>query len=58
MAILQKEIQNFSDRDLANPDAARWIEKNGKKLFQHAVDIEYAWDTLEKLGLRRQRASR
>ena len=55
MAILQKEIQNFNaKKDLANPEAARWMEKNGKKLFQHAVDIEYAWDTLEKLGLRRQ----
>ncbi len=55
LAILQKEIAQFDPaRDLANPDAERWIEKNGKKLFQHAVDIEYAWDTLEKLGLRKK----
>ncbi len=55
LAILQREINQFDPRrDLANPDAARWIEKNGKKLFQHAVDLEYAWDTLEKLGLRKK----
>jgi formylglycine-generating enzyme required for sulfatase activity len=55
LAIIRKEINDFdSKRDLANPDAARWIEKNGKKLFQHAVDIEYAWNTLEKLGLRKK----
>jgi hypothetical protein len=35
-------------RDLSNPDAARWIEKNGKKLFQHAVDLEYAWNTFRE----------
>ena len=55
LAIIQKEIDQFDPkRDLSNPDAARWIEKNGKKLFQHAVDLEYAWNTLEKLGLRRK----
>jgi formylglycine-generating enzyme required for sulfatase activity len=55
LAILQKEINQFDPKkDLASQDAARWIEKNGKKLFQHAVDLEYAWNTLEKLGLRQK----
>ena len=27
---------------------------NAKKLFQHAIDIERAWDTLEELGLRQK----
>ena len=31
---------------------ASWIGKNGKKLFQNAVNIEYAWKLLEELGLR------
>jgi len=54
-AIFQTEVNQFNPaRDLANPDAARWIQRNAKKLFQHAVDIEYAWDTLEKLGLRKK----
>jgi formylglycine-generating enzyme required for sulfatase activity len=55
LAILQREIDQFDPRrDLGNADATRWIEKNGKKLFQHAVDLEYAWNTLEKLGLRKK----
>ena len=29
-----------------------WIEKNGKKLIQHAVDIEYAVNKLDALKLR------
>src|SRR5205823_5650565 len=33
---------------------AKWIEKNGKKLFQNATDLEYAWNTLEDLGLRKK----
>jgi hypothetical protein len=31
-----------------------WLEKNGTKLFAHAVDIEKAWDFLERSGLRRK----
>ncbi|MES2964141.1 MAG: hypothetical protein V4760_09650 [Bdellovibrionota bacterium] len=27
---------------------------NAKKLFQHAIDVEQAWNTLEELGLRRK----
>lgn len=55
LAILQREINQFDPRrDLSNSDAARWIERNGKKLFQHAVDLDYAWNTLEKLGLRKK----
>jgi len=55
LSVLQKEINEFDPkRDLSNPDAQRWIEKNGKKLFENAVDIESAWNTLEKLGLRKK----
>ena len=47
LVILKQEISAFeARRDLANPDAQRWVEKNAKKLFQHAVDIEYACNTL------------
>lgn len=53
LAILQKEIRRFHPKnDLAESYAIHWIEKNGTKLLQHAVDLEYAWNTLEKLGLR------
>ena len=33
---------------------AGWIERNGKKLFQHAVDMEQAWNVIEDLGLRKK----
>jgi hypothetical protein len=52
---IQKVIQDFNaEKDLRNPYVSDWIEKNGKKLIQNAVNIEYAWNTLESLGLRRK----
>ncbi len=55
LSVMKKEIEKFDPaRDLQNPDTQRWLEKNGKKLFQHAINIEYAWNTLEELGLRKK----
>lgn len=55
LEIIRKVIDQFNPaQDLAHPEAARWIQKNGKKLFLHAVDLEYAWNTLEILGLRKK----
>ncbi len=52
---IAKVIDKFEPkRDVANPYVSHWIEKNGKKLFQNAVNIEYAWNTLEQLGLRKK----
>ena len=45
-------IAEFDPAMPINPYVSNWIEKNGKKLFQNAVDIEYAWNTLDELGLR------
>lgn len=54
-ALFQQVIQKFDPKkDLSNEETSRWIEKNGKKLFLHAVNIEYAWDTIESLGLRKK----
>ena len=50
---IERIIREFKpSSDLRTQRAQAWIEKNGPKLFQHAVDIEYAWNTIEKLGLR------
>ncbi len=55
LAVMKKEIDQFSPyRDLRSADAQRWLEKNGKKLYQHAVDIEYASETLNQLGLKQK----
>jgi hypothetical protein len=52
---IRKVIQELDPRkDLQNPYVSNWIEKNAKKLIQNAVNIEYAWETLEKLGLRKK----
>lgn len=47
--------------DAFNPAAERsnyrvnsWILRNAHKLFTHASDVEYAWNTLEELGLRKK----
>jgi len=53
LRLMYKEIQRFNpESELSDPYAWVWIEKNGIKLFQHAVDLEYAWNVLERLGLR------
>jgi hypothetical protein len=53
LAQIKKVIQEFDPkRDTQNSYVANWIEKNGKKLIQNAVNIEYARDTLDQLGLR------
>jgi HEAT repeat protein len=54
---IKKVIDDFDPgRDVQLGYLKNWIEKNGKKLIQHAVNIEYAWNTLEELGLRRKLA--
>ncbi len=55
LAQIQQVIKEFDPHaDARNPYVANWIEKNGKKLIQNAVNIEYAWNTLEGLGLRKK----
>ncbi|MFL5815693.1 MAG: hypothetical protein ACJ763_19140 [Bdellovibrionia bacterium] len=50
---IKKVINEFDPkRDTQNDYVAHWIEKNGKKLIQNAVNIEYAKNTLDQLGLR------
>ncbi len=41
-----------AERDMKDGYVESWIEKNGKKLFQHAVNMEYAWKILQRSGLR------
>jgi hypothetical protein len=53
LAHIKKIIQEFDPKQTAqNAYVAKWIEKNGKKLIQNAVNIEYAKNTLDQLGLR------
>lgn len=55
LELIQREIDRFDPKvDLKQPEAAQWVQKNAKKLFYHAVDVEYAWNILEKLGLRKK----
>ncbi len=58
LAQIKKIIREFDPKKgTQNSYVESWIEKNGKKLIQNAVNIEYAWDTLEKLGLRKKLAA-
>lgn len=55
LELFKREVQKFDPKvDLNHPYAAEWIEKNGKKLFQNAVNIEYAWNVIESIGLRKK----
>ena len=52
--ILKKIISQFDPKMVQGSYLPGWIEKNGKKLIQNAVNIEYAWNELERLGLRKK----
>ena len=47
-------IAEFDATSITNPNALRRIQDTAKKLVQHAVNIEYAMDTLDSLGLRQK----
>lgn len=47
-------IRRFEATDLKDINAKRRLIDIGKKLFKHAVNIEYAWNTIEQLGLRKK----
>jgi hypothetical protein len=53
LARIKKVIDEFDPKETQKNDyVAKWIEKNGKKLIQNAINIEYAKNTLDQLGLR------
>jgi hypothetical protein len=56
LAQIKKIIDEFDPkgREMKNDYVRNWLLKkdNGRKLIQNAVNIEYAWNTLENLGLR------
>ena len=54
-AMIKKIIAEFDpSKDRPSDYVTRWLEKNGAKLVRHAVNVEYAWNELERLGLRRK----
>jgi len=54
MRKIKQVIDEFDPGQLTNADAKRRLEKIGKRLFMHAVNLENAWDKLEELGLRQK----
>jgi hypothetical protein len=52
---IKKMVAEF-DPSQASYELKDWLERrgNGAKLFQHAVNLEYAWNVLEDLGLRQK----
>jgi len=53
LAIIQKIVDDFEpQRDLQNPVVRSWFERNVPKLYQHAVNLEYAAHTLQGLKLK------
>jgi len=51
---LRQVIQEFNPRDITNPAALKRIKDTSEKLIKHAVNIEYAINKLDELGLRRK----
>jgi len=54
-AYLRKIIQEFIPKDpQRHPYVTEWFNKNGRKLLLHAIDLERAWNLLERSGLRKK----
>jgi formylglycine-generating enzyme required for sulfatase activity len=51
---LKKIISEFDGSKIQNANALRRIEDTAKKLVMHAVNIEYAMNKLDELGLRQK----
>ncbi|OQW46116.1 MAG: hypothetical protein A4S09_16915 [Proteobacteria bacterium SG_bin7] len=51
---IKKVIKEFDAKEIKDSNTERRLIDMGKKLFKHAVNIEYAWNTLERLGLRKK----
>ncbi|MFL5812028.1 MAG: hypothetical protein ACJ763_00505 [Bdellovibrionia bacterium] len=55
LAQIKKVVEEFNPaKDLQTQYASHAVEYNGRKLFQHATNIELVSDTLEKLGLKKK----
>ena len=49
---IKKVISEFNiESDIRNDNVRTWIENNGKKLYKNAFDLEYAYNTMNQLGL-------
>ncbi len=54
LAQIRKLVAEFNPNANLGSYVSDWIERNGKKLFQNAVNLEYAARTLNELGLRKK----
>ncbi|MES2964248.1 MAG: hypothetical protein V4760_10185, partial [Bdellovibrionota bacterium] len=54
LKLIKPVIDQFDPKKLPGGYSAGWIEEHAKKLVRHAVDIEYAVDMLDALGLRKK----
>ena len=54
LRVIKEIIDRFDPRSIHSGYAAAWIEKNAKKLIQNGVNIEYAVNELDRLGLRQK----
>ena len=51
---LTKVISEFKPGDLEGGYVKGWMKHNVPKLFLHSQNVEYAWNTLEEIGLRKK----
>ena len=51
---LTKVISEFKPQELESGYVSGWMKHNVPKLFLHSQNVEYAWNTLEEVGLRKK----
>lgn len=54
IAEIRKIVAAFNPHEITNRTALRRIQSTSQKLIVHAINLEYAFDTLDQLGLRKK----
>ena len=49
---IKKIVREFDPQEDFSNYAKRWLKANVPKLFLHSLDVEYAWNLLDQVGLR------
>ena len=51
---IKNVIKNFSPDHIKSGYVENWFNKNVPKIFLHSKNVEYAWNVLEEMGLRKK----
>lgn len=54
LAVIREIVRRFDPEEAPSGYVLEWLNRNGRKLFIHSIDLARSWDVLERLGLRQK----